>query len=476
MSTHSLGRLLATLLLSIGAAGLTQGCSSSRHQPNQPGAGRTTGPAPISPASTFATSPSIPDLQAAAWKTPVDGAVYAQPVIAGTRVFVATEEDNVYALDLSTGRVLWRVSIGRPLTDVSRYAGCGDIDPLGITSTPAVDPAHGVLYVVGEVSNGASPPAVHRELVGVDMASGRIVRTADADPSGGGDDQIDLQQRAGLVIDRGRVDVGFGGLFGDCGYYHGWVVGVSTTAGVGNVQFDVTPGGSGGAIWQSGAPPSVDAAGNLYVVTGNHNSQGANGAPNTSGAPLYDSVIKLSPALTLEASARDTTAVDDEDFGTGNALLLPNGTLFAVGKTDIGYLLRQSDLGVVARIPGVCGSDPDGRLAFDPGTDAAYVPCRAGGIQEVSLATDRLGWKAGTVNSSPILAAGLLWAESYPGGTIQALNPSTGAIVESTPVDRPANTPATLVPTFATPAYSDGRLVIATSVGTAAAATVEAFG
>lgn len=460
------GRLSVPALACVCAAVLLAGCSSG-HGSSTPStsaspstttstarATTTTAPTTTTP-TTPTTAPPAPSLTSVAWHAAVDGAVYAQPVVVGSRVFVVTEDDDVYALSLDTGQVLWHASIGTPLTDVAHDAGCGDIDPLGITSTPVADTATGVLYVVGETSNGADPPTVHRHLVGFDMASGEVVRTADADPTGGGDSQVNLQQRPGLAIDDGRVDVGFGGLYGDCGYYHGWVVGVSMTPGGANIEFDATAGGSGGAIWQGGAPPSVDAAGNLYVVTGNQNAQGTAG--------YYESVVKLSPTLLPEASFRDTAATDDDDFGTSTPLLLPNGNLFAVGKTDIGYVLRQSDLSLVARIPGVCGSDPDGRIAFDASTDTAYVPCRAGGIQEVNLGTDRLGWRAGSVNSSPILAAGSLWALAYPGGLLQALNPASGAVEQSTNVGRTAN--------FATPAYADGLLVVANATG-----TVEAFG
>jgi outer membrane protein assembly factor BamB len=390
-----------------------------------------------------------------AWKAAVNGAVYAQPLIVGNRVFVVTEENDVYALSLDTGKVLWQANVGVPLTNVTKFAGCGDIDPLGITSTPVVDTGTNTLYVVGEISNGADPPTVHRELVGLDISTGSFVQSTDVDPSGGGDTALNLLQRVGLVIDEGRVDVGFGGQDGDCGYYHGWIVGASTTESVPTIEFDTTPGGSGGAVWQGGGPPSVDRSGNLYVVTGNQNSQGTAG--------YYESVVKLSPELVPEASFRDAAAVDDEDFGTSTPLLLPNGTLFTVGKTDIGYVLQQSDLSQVAAIPGICGSNPDGRIAFDAMTDAAYVPCRGGGLQQVDLATDRLGWRMGAVNSSPILAAGSLWALFYPDGTLQALNPSTGAVEQSSTIGQTAH--------FATPAYADGLLVVANAIG-----TVEAFG
>ncbi|MGH8980884.1 MAG: PQQ-binding-like beta-propeller repeat protein, partial [Acidimicrobiales bacterium] len=119
-------------------------------------------------ATTTTSAPPAPSLGSVAWKAAVDGSVYAQPVVEGNRVFVATEDDGVYALSLQSGKVLWHASIGTPLSHVDTYAGCGDIDPLGITSTPVADAADDTLYVVGEISNGADPPVVHRELVGFD--------------------------------------------------------------------------------------------------------------------------------------------------------------------------------------------------------------------------------------------------------------------------------------------------------------------
>ena len=40
------------------------------------------------------------------WAASVDGAVYAQPLVVGSEVIVATENDSVYALSASSGAVL----------------------------------------------------------------------------------------------------------------------------------------------------------------------------------------------------------------------------------------------------------------------------------------------------------------------------------------------------------------------------------
>ncbi|HEX9124668.1 MAG TPA: PQQ-binding-like beta-propeller repeat protein, partial [Actinomycetota bacterium] len=79
----------------------------------------------------------------------LDGDVYAQPLVFGDRVFVATEHDSVYALDAGTGTVIWRTNLGDPVPQA--FLPCGNIDPTGITGTPAIDPASGLLYAVAFV-------------------------------------------------------------------------------------------------------------------------------------------------------------------------------------------------------------------------------------------------------------------------------------------------------------------------------------
>ena len=386
------------------------------------------------------------------WSAPLDGsAVYAQPLIDDGRVFAVTEDDDVYALDARTGAVVWKVNIGTPLTNVTSLAGCGDIDPLGITSTPVIDTATATMYVVGEVGQ-----PVHHELVGVDVRTGRVTMSADADPpqlAALGESPVQLLQRESLALSRGHVYIGYGGQYGDCGSYHGWVVGVDLDSHAVNA-FDLTPASSGGAIWQGGAAPSVDAAGDLFVITGNPNSAGS--------APYAEAVVKLNPALAVNASFQDVEATDDLDFGTGDASLLPDGRLVVAGKRDVGFVLSQADLHQLATIQGqVCGSDPDGGEAFDATTDSVYVPCQGGGIQQIDLENDRTGWRAGAVNSTPILVDGSLWALGYPSGTLEELDPRSGAVVQETSAGRS-------VPHFASPSAAAGVLVVGTTSGVVA--------
>ena len=78
----------------------------------------------------------MPDPQqlTVAWNTPLDGAVYAEPLVVGGHVIVATENNSLYSLNADTGQVEWQTNIGIPAT--RSELPCGNIDPLGITGTP----------------------------------------------------------------------------------------------------------------------------------------------------------------------------------------------------------------------------------------------------------------------------------------------------------------------------------------------------
>lgn len=89
----------------------------------------------------------------------VDGQIYAQPLVlssvnigGGTHnvVYIATENDSVYAADANSGYVYWHAVIGTPVSSSS--IACSDISPqYGITATPVIDPNHvggPIIYVV----------------------------------------------------------------------------------------------------------------------------------------------------------------------------------------------------------------------------------------------------------------------------------------------------------------------------------------
>jgi polyvinyl alcohol dehydrogenase (cytochrome) len=221
----------------------------------------------------------------------------------------------------------------------------------------------------------------------------------------------------------------------------------------GETAFDVTPESTGGAVWGSGSGPSIGPGGAVFVTTGNPDSGGP--------SPWAESVVKLGPDLGAVplADYRDRLASGDLDLSTGGALVLADGDVFAAGKTDTGYVLRQRDLSLAATIDGrICGSDPDGGAAFDDALDSIYLPCMGGGIQQVRLSDDTAGWRAGSVNSTVVLAGGDLWALGYPGGTLEELDAASGAVLYRTAVGR-------TLPHFASLTIVDGLLLVPTTEG-----------
>jgi len=59
-------------------------------------------------------------------------------------IIAVTESNNVYALNATTGTVIWQQNVGAPVP-LSRL-GCGNIDPSG-SSTPVIDLASRALFI-----------------------------------------------------------------------------------------------------------------------------------------------------------------------------------------------------------------------------------------------------------------------------------------------------------------------------------------
>jgi hypothetical protein len=201
------------------------------------------------------------------------GLIMSAPVIVGPIVVAGTEGDALYGISLSTGTTVWGpTSVGTsvPLSVINSLGvPCGNIDPLGITSKLVANGT--TVFAVAE--REVSPPGntyPQHVLVGIDSTNGNVaVGPTNVDPPGM--NVPAQQQRAGLLAANGNVYVGFGGLAGDCGTYHGWVVAArqdgSGLAGWFEVATAIA-GNYAGAVWAPGGL-AVDGAGNVYAGTGN---------------------------------------------------------------------------------------------------------------------------------------------------------------------------------------------------------------
>jgi outer membrane protein assembly factor BamB len=362
------------------------------------------------------TSPAARTV-APAWTSPtLDGAVYAQPLVVGTTVIVATENDTVYALDAGTGTVRWHRHLGSPVPGSA--LPCGNINPSGVTGTPVVDAARSVIWVVS-----FSLPARHT-LWGLAVGSGAILSSRDADPPGA--DVLAQQQRGALVMDGSTVYVPYGGLFGDCSDYHGWLIGLSASnpASTAEVTYETPTARS--AIW---APPGAVVApdGSIYVATGN-------GLP-VDVAGQSDSVLRLSPALAVQSTFTpanfERLSAADQDLGSTSPALLPNGLVFQIGKEGVGYVLHAAQLGGLggeaasARIcaGGFGGTAVDGNQVFVSCYDGLYALRVTAGARLAPL------WSAtGVRPGPPIVAGGVAWVIDR-GGALTGFSEQTGAEV-----------------------------------------------
>ena len=101
----------------------------------------------------------------------VDGQVYAQPIVVGSTVIVATENNYVYGLNSATGAIAWNVDLG-PAWPASAI-GCGDLAPnVGVTATPVYDPGSGYVYLTAKVNDGADAQHPHYYMHALNPATG----------------------------------------------------------------------------------------------------------------------------------------------------------------------------------------------------------------------------------------------------------------------------------------------------------------
>ena len=384
-----------------------------------------------------------------AWSAQLDGAVYAEPLVVGNRVIVATEGDTLYALDPAHGTVIWHTNVG---TRVSQSdLPCGDIFPLGITGTPVYDPATGLVYAVAEVTGPA------HILVGVDVTNGRVKvrRVVDTD----GMDPTAHQQRAALTLANSMIYIPYGGLDGDCSDYIGRIV-ASRADGQGPLLVYRVPTPREGGMWATPGA-STDASGNLYISVGN-------GAITSGSWDHSDSVLKLSPTLQLlDAFAPSSWADEnagDVDLGSQGAVLLPNNFIFIAGKSGKGYILHATALG------GIGGQVDEQDVCRSFGGAATvdstiFVPC-LDGVRQVSVdANGKMhpGWQAsGNLLGSPIVGGHTVY--SHSNDTLYALNMDTGQVVASLNVGQ--------MNRFATPTLAGNSILMGTLTGITAISIV----
>jgi hypothetical protein len=297
------------------------------------------------------------------FKTPVKGQVYAQPLVVGSTVIVATEEDWVYGLNATTGAVQWSDQLGTPYDITS----CGNLQPdIGITSTPVYDPSTNTVYVMALVKE----ISYEFHLFGINASTGAITLKKRIAGRPTNDSHLEFNaitqnQRPGLLLMNGWVYAAFAS-YCDHGSYNGYVAGVNTITHATTLWTDesgVTD--TKGGIWQSGGGIMSDGPGRIFVTSGNGVSP-AKGPGTSPPGQLAESVIRLAPQSNGSLQAQDffspanapTLDAGDVDYGAGGPVELPVGTqkypnvIVQAGKDGHIFLLNANNLGGREQAPG----------------------------------------------------------------------------------------------------------------------------
>ncbi len=314
----------------------------------------------------------------------VDGKVDAQPLYVyrlpgefhtQNTLFVVTEHGSAYAFDADAGAQAWKVSTLAQGETTSDDHGCSQISPeIGITATPVIDRQrgpNGAMYLVAMSKDSAGK--YHQRLHALDLRTGaelfggpvEIQATYPGTGDGSQNGQVifapgQFAERAGLLEIGGVIYIAF---TSHCDFrpYTGWLMGYNALTLAQTSVLDITPNGNEGAIWMAGTGLAGDSQGNIYFLV-------ANGTFDTTldgqGFPIngdYGNAfmkVATSPKLAVADYFNMYNTVQesgqDEDLGSGGAILLPdltdnNGEVHhlavGAGKDSNIYVVNRDNLG-----------------------------------------------------------------------------------------------------------------------------------
>ncbi len=296
---------------------------------------------------------------------PLPGPTYVQPLYVtngpggSATLIVVTERDDVVAIDAADGSQLWAINVGTPVP--LSMLPCGNINPLGITGTPAIDTDSRTIYLDAMTTPDGGTTKQHL-IFALSLDDGTTVPgwPVDVNTLGFGTHTFNStvqSQRGAPVLSNGFLYVPYGGFFGDCGSYRGWVVAVPVSNPNGATAWATDA--IGGGIW---APGGLATDGTfIFAATG-----------NTIGASTWmggEAIIRLGPGATFSGDPQDYFAPSnwqaldraDLDMGGSGPILLdvpgatPSQLVVALGKNSVAYLLDRNNLGGIGTGDGTNG-------------------------------------------------------------------------------------------------------------------------
>ncbi len=318
---------------------------------------------------------------------PLPGPMWAQPLYvssgpSGTPALIAaTDHNDLLALDAATGETLWEVNLGTPVPQDAFE--CGDINPVGITGTPIIDIASRTIYLNAMITPDGGNTKQHFVFaLSLDDGSTLPGWPVEISPSlryGGFSFNPGAQnQRGGLALSGRILYLPYGGHFGDCGDYHGWLVGVPLEDPSRPVGWATDA--LGGGSWAVGGVAADNTF--LYLATGNTfgatSWMGGEAIIRFTAGPLFsgDTADFFTPSNWLE--------LDNEDLdlgGTGPVLIdvpgaTPSALVVALGKNGVAYLIDRGNFGGIGTGDGTHGEGVTSELVSSGeirGAAAAYT-------------------------------------------------------------------------------------------------------
>ena len=311
-----------------------------------------------------------------------DGLVDAAPLVAtdltigGTAhnvVYIATENDSVYAYDADSYALLKQVSLLGSSESPSDSRSCTQVTPsIGITSTPVIDRSagpNGTLYVVAMSKNSSG--IYYQRLHALDLTTLAdrippvVIQASYPGSAYGASGTVTFvpdqyKERGALLLSQGQIFTVWASHCDD-GAYNGWVIAYNETTLAQSAVINLTPNGAQGGIWDV-AGLAVDSGGALYTLLGNGSFDTTLSGTGFPAQQDYgNAAIRLSLASGTLAVADyfadwNTTAESqaDTDLGSGSPLLLPDQTdssgaarhlMLAAGKNLELYLLDRDNMG-----------------------------------------------------------------------------------------------------------------------------------
>jgi hypothetical protein len=382
-------------------------------------------------------------------------------------VYVATQNNSVYAFDAdnnqgSNAEPLWQVGFTDPAVGIIPVPeeeignpGEGNLrrnGNVGIMGTPVIDINSKTMYLVARTKESTT---FVQKLHALDLRTGaekfggpvRIAATVAGTGYGSNGGKLKFEprihnQRAGLALGNGAVYISWAS-HGDAGLYHGWVIAYDAQSLKKTGIFNVSPNGFQGGIWQSGQPPVLDAAGSVYVATGNGSFSASIG-----GSDFGQSIVKLAPRSLavmdwFTPDNWDALNIADVDVNASGLLLLPGERRLVTGdKESRVFLLDTANLGHL--LPGNVQAvqsinvNDGGRLFGSP---VYYNSPSRGSLVYFWGQADYLkayAFNGSAMGSDPVMHSHFAAAGSMPGGAALSLSangsvPDTGILWAAQP-------------------------------------------